>query len=145
MRISDVRGAYYYRTNSGNQVTTSGGRNRLDMKYVFAEILPYFESKEWSKKEKKHMLAFLADYMFWSINVTSDEYLPEFVEISHDFFKHISFGLYLRFFFGTKVQLRDKLMIWFLKSPRKYKTLSDREAIHTKMEFFKKIKRVFGK
>lgn len=80
--------------------------------------------------------------MFWSINVTSDEYLPKFIDISHDFFKHISIRDYLRFFFKTKVCLRNKIMIYYLKSNLHYKTLKEREKIKNRMRIFKKIKGV---
>ena len=142
-KISEVQGAYIYRTNSPTQVTSSGGKNRLDMKNIFAAILPYFRDKSWSRKEKAHMIGFLSNYMFWSINVTSDEYLPQFIDISHDFFKHISLSQYFDFVTKTKICVRNKVLIWYLKSNLHYNTLKDRKKIKSRMKLFKKIKGVF--
>ena len=144
-KVSDVEGAYYYRTNSGNQITATSGKNRLDMKYIFAEILPYFKSKERSVEEKIYMISFLSDYMLWSIRVISDEYLPRFIKISHKFYRHISLKLYLKFFFKTKCSLKHKLLIWFLKSGIHYKSLMSKAKINKKMRIFKRIKKVFKK
>ena len=136
----DYHGAYYYRFNSGNQITSGGGKSRLDMEIIFNAILPYFKDKSWSKDEKVFMIAFLANYLFWSINVVDDEYLPQFINICHKFFKKISFGLYLKFFFKAKNCLRDKIMIWFLKSRILYKKLRTRDGIKKNMKIFKRFK-----
>lgn len=136
----DYQGAYYYRTNSGHQITSGSGKSRLDMRYIFDEIAPYFASKDWSKKEKSHMLGFLSNYLFWSIDVIEDEYRSEFIDICHNFFKRISFCQYIHFFLKTKVCLRNKLMIWFLKSNINYKVLKSRAKVQKYMRFFKKVK-----
>lgn len=136
----NYEGAYYYRSNTDTQITSGGGKSRLDMEKIFNVILPYFNNKEWSKNEKIGMLSFLANYLFWSINVVDDQYLPDLIKICHNFFKKISFVLYCYFFLKSKNCLRDKAMIWYLKSPLHYKTLMDRNKIKKRMETFKKIK-----
>ena len=137
----DYEGAYFYRFNSGNQITSSTGKDRLDMAIIFNEIKPYFTSKEWSKREKSHMLGFLSNYLFWSLHVIDDKYRVEFVDICHSFIKDISFGQYMNFFFKSKVCLRNKLMMYFFKSNRKYKTFYSMENVSKKMKIFKLFKR----
>ena len=136
----DYEGAYYYRSNTGTQITAGSGKSRLDMEIIFKNIEPYFKDKSWSKDKKIYMIAFLSNYMFWSIHVIDDEYLSKFIDISHTFFKTIKLSLYLRFFFKTKTCLRNKIMIWFLKSNIHYKSLTNRTKISRKMKFFNRLK-----
>ena len=141
----EYEGAYYYRTNSGNQITSGNGKSRLDMEIIFNEIAPYFKNKEWSKREKSHMIGFLSNYLFWSIHVIDEEYRIPFIKICHKFFKKISLGQYLDFFFKTSICLRNKIMIWFLKSNIWYKTFYSEEKMAKKMKVFKALKRKAGK
>ena len=141
----EYEGAYFYRTNSGSQITSGSGKSRLDMQYIYKEIEPYFKSKHWSKQEKSHMIGFLSNYLFWSIHVIDDEYRIPFINICHNFFKKISLGQYLHFYFKTKICLRNKIMIWFLKSNIWYKKLFSREKMNQYMKIFNTIKRKLGK
>lgn len=134
-------GAYYYRFNTGTQITSGSGKSRLDMKHIFNEIKPYFKNKNWDKLSKAYMISFLANYLFWSINVVNQEYLPQFIDICHDFFKTISLSQYLCFFRKTETMLRDKIMIWFLKSHIFYRVLKDKRKIGRYMKVFKLLRR----
>ena len=136
----EYEGAYYYRTNSGSQITSGNGKTRLDLKYIYDEIIPFFKSKGWSRQEKSHMIGFLSNYLFWSIHVVDDEYRKEFIDICHAFFKRISVYQYLHFVLKTKICLRNKIMVWFLKSNILYKTFYSRAIIGKLMKVFNKVK-----
>ena len=139
----DYEGAYFYRTNTGNQITAGSGKTRLEMKTIYEVIEKNFKDKSWSKMEKVYMLGFLSNYLLWSISVIDDEYLPEFVDITHNFLQRAkSFGLYSKFFFKCKIGLKHKVLIFALKSRLTYKLLKDKERISSRLRFLKKLKRI---
>ena len=139
----DYEGAYFYRTNTGNQITAGSGKTRLEMKTIYEVIEKNFKDKSWSKMEKVFMLGFLSNYLLWSISVIDDEYLAEFVDITHNFLRRVkSCGLYLKFFFKCKVGLKHKILILALKSRLTYKMFKDKDKMNSKLKFLKKLKRI---
>lgn len=141
----DYEGAYYYRINTGSQITAGNGKSRLDMETIFAAIEPYFKDPSWSKKEKIYMIGFLSNNILWHMRVIEDDYMAPFVEITHQFLKRIKqFGLYFSFYFRCKIGAKNKALIYCLKS-NFYKKLKDKDYINSKMNLLKKIKKVLKK
>lgn len=136
------QGAYFYRYNSGKQITSGNGKSRLDMEIIFKEFAPHFKDKSWSKDEKIYMIAFLSNYLLWSINCTDDEYLKKFVQICHKFFKkYVSLKLYWKYFKETKSRMRNKLMIFAIKSRILHRGLYTHASVDRKMRILKKLKK----
>ena len=137
----DYEGAYYYRTNTGNQITAGSGKSRLEMKTIFEQVEPCFKDKSWTKKEKTNAVGFLSNYILWSIRVIDEEYLSEFVDICHAFLKRIKYP-FLSFYFTCKVSIKNKIMVYLLKRKRHLKIIKNRDKMLSRVNFLKKIKRI---
>ena len=134
-------GIYYYRTNTGNQITAGSGKTRMEMKTIFEEIHSLFDEKSYSRKEKMNMVGFLSKYLLWNIRVIEKDYLAPFVDMCHEFLRSIHFPS-CKFYLSCKVGKKEKITILLLRSRTLYKMLRDRDSIEKKVNFLKKIKRL---
>ena len=115
---------FFYRVNTGAQITSSKGQSRLDMIPVFEETLRMAINGRWKDREIAYMIRMLWSFSAWSIGVTNTKYLDELLVRLHGLLKSIPMR-YIKVYKNTCLVCRkDLLLLYFMRSPF-YKLLKD--------------------
>ena len=81
---------FVYRVNQGGQITSGGGKTRLDLVPIFEQLVGVQRQFNFNKIEKAYVLRLIVDFSIWSVEVTNVEYIEELLKGLHTFFKTIS-------------------------------------------------------
>ena len=139
---------FFYRVNTGGQITADSGKARLDIIPVFQSVLRMAETEKWEDLEIGYIVRTLWNFSSWSIGLANSRYIRPLLDALHRFYKTIP-GRYFHLYYrrcATSV-LRDRLLIAFLRSPF-YRGLEDyrlRRKMKTAMEKLNVFKRMFGR
>lgn len=101
---------FFYRINTGGQITAGGGATRMDMIPVFRETVDMAFREQWNFTEIAFVLRMLISYTDWCLDVTNREYLPAFLKEMHGLFKSIPYR-YFKVYFNTCSPHRRKDMV----------------------------------
>lgn len=109
---------FFYRINTGGQITAGGGKTRLDIIPVFQQTINMAMKENWEEKEIAYILRMLWSFSQWSIDVTNAEYIGKLLSELHILFRSINYK-YFKVYFNTCSPHRRKEMVktWILKSP----------------------------
>lgn len=80
---------FVYRVNQGGQITSGGGKTRLDLVPIFEQLVGVQRKFNFNKTEKAYVLRLIVDFSIWSVEVTNLEYIEELLKGLHAFFKTI--------------------------------------------------------
>ena len=79
---------FFYRVNQGGQITSGGGRSRLDIIPIFQKLLEISRENHFNSIEKAYVLRLIVDFSMWSVEVTNKKYLPELLNGLHEIYSH---------------------------------------------------------
>lgn len=80
---------FFYRTNQGGQITSGGGKTRLDMVPILEQLLKVQEENNFIEIERAYVLRLILDFSLWSVEATNVEYIVELLNKLHIFWKKI--------------------------------------------------------
>lgn len=136
---------FYYRTNTGNQITAGGGASRMDMLPVFEDLLDIAARERFDAVEYAYVFKTIVSFTCWSISVTNTEYIIPLLKGFHKIFRKLDKKIYKNYLRTVSSRrLYDRCVFHILRSPF-YKVFKDYLTIdkwQTKMaRFIKKIRR----
>ena len=118
--------SFYYRTNTGSQITSGTGKTRLDMIPVFEDTLRMCRDEGFSEEETSHVLRLIMKFSLWSIHATNSEYIKPLLKGLHKVFRKIPMRAWRLYFRSCSPRPRkDSLVVRVLRSPL-YPLVSDR-------------------
>ena len=109
---------FFYRINTGTQITSGGGASRLDVIPVYKELLGRAAEEGRDSVAIAYIIRMMMDFCKWSINVTNAEYILPFLTELHKFFKTIP-SAYFSAYLDTcpLCYTEDKAIIKAIRSP----------------------------
>ena len=138
--IADRDVGFFYRVNTGSQITSGGGASRLDVPVVFKEALAL--GAGWSPEDRAYMIRMMMDFCKWSVDVTDREHILPLLRELHRLFRSVprrDFRTYLQ---TCPLSYRqDWLFIRLLRSPG-FRILKDYRTRDRGLALFWKLKRI---
>lgn len=116
---------FFYRINSGSQITSGSSAFRLDIVPVFERTIHMAVDARWHDLEIAHIVKMLLNFSLWSIAVTNSDYIDPLLNQLHSLFCTIP-SKYLKLYLKrcSLHHFREKVLIWILRSPF-YESLDD--------------------
>lgn len=115
--IGEGRIGFCYRINSGGQITTSIGPDRLQVVSVFSRAFDKAMKESWDGIEISYILRMMTNFMEWCINCSSVPVRKQLVEEIHKLYKSIPNERFDNFYGDIRLAKRQKLYIQLLRSP----------------------------
>lgn len=122
--IGEGRIGFCYRINSGGQITTSIGSDRLQVVSVFSRAFERAMRESWDGIEISYILRMMTNFMEWCINCSSVPVRKQLVEEIHKFYKTIPNERFNNFYGDIRLSKKQKLYIELLRS-RFYKIVKN--------------------
>ena len=143
-----MRGSgFVYRVNQSSQITSSGGKTRMDIAPVFSHVIQTALTEGWADGEIAYIINILWEFSKWSITVTKTDYIVAVLDSIHKLFCDIPkwcFDAHRRWFRRKKTD-RLILEMKLLQSPM-YVVLRDylmRRSINHTVERVRRVVRKF--
>ena len=133
---------FFYRINTGNQITASTGKNRLDVPVVFNQVITTMHKEKWKDEDVAHVIKMLATFVSWSISVIDDSYREEFVSKVHKLYRTLTKRDYRAYKQYIKPSFKERLIYKTYRSNHLHKLLFDRSKtviLEKRYNTFKKI------
>ncbi len=115
--IGEDRVGFCYRINSGGQITSSSGKDRIQIVSVFARILQKAIENDWSNSEIAYVMKMLLSFSKWSMDCISIFYRKELIKYLHELFKAIPKKYLNEYYVTFRVTRKDKMLIRIIRSP----------------------------
>ena len=115
--IGEARIGFCYRINSGGQITTSIGPDRLQVISVFSRIFSQAMHESWDGIEISYILKMMTNFMEWCINCSSVPVRKQLVAEIHQLYKTIPTERFKNFYSDIRLARKQKLYIQLLRSP----------------------------
>lgn len=109
---------FFYRINTGGQITSGGGASRLDLFTVFSDTLKMAYDNHWPAEDISYILRMLWNFSTWSIGITNNDYIDSLLEKLHELFTSIPKKYFKVYFKLCSPQPRkDILLTTIIRSP----------------------------
>lgn len=136
---------FFYRINTGNQITAGSGETRLDIISVFSNALQNAIEEKWDDKEIMYILRMLWNFSLWSIEVTNTEYIEPLLGGLHKLLRSVPQKYFLIYFkLCSPHRLRESVLNFVLRSPF-YSILKDYRRRQDGLAFCLKIRQIKNK
>jgi len=132
--IGEAGTGFFYRINSGNQITASGGIDRLQVITVFQRTLRRALDENWESCIVSYILKMLLSFTKWSVDVSLKDVRIKLVEEMHILFLEIPQKTLKNYYNDMSVWKRDRVYFWLVRSPF-YRVVAD----PLRYEHFKKL------
>ena len=116
---------FFYRINTGGQITSGGGASRLDLFPVYSDTLKMAYDAHWPAEDVAYILRMLWNFSTWSIGITNEEFIEPLLEKLHELFASVPKKYFKVYFSLCSPQPRlDKVLTAIIRSPF-YRVLKD--------------------
>lgn len=138
--IGEGRIGFCYRINSGNQITASGGMDRLQVASVFERAMQYGLTNKWEPGVLSRILKMMLNFSKWSVDVSRKEVRSLLAEKLHILYLSIPKPVLEQYFEDMWVSKHDRLLIKLYRS-RFYKLVGIPHVYEFGKKILAKIKR----
>lgn len=107
---------FFYRINSGNQITSDGGPGRLQVVSVFSRCLFKAINEEWKRIEISYILRMMLSFTKWSIDCIYVNGRKELIKRLHILYRSIPKSVLTDYYEDMNVWKNDKMLIMLLRS-----------------------------
>ena len=107
---------FCYRINSGGQITTSIGPDRLQVVSVFSRALQKALKESWDGIEISYILRMMTNFMEWCINCSSVSVRKQLVGEIHKLYQGIPNERFRNFYSDIQISRKQKLYTELLRS-----------------------------
>ena len=109
---------FFYRINTGGQITSGGGVSRLDLFPVYSDTLRMAYDNQWPAEDIAYILRMLWNFSTWSIGITNQKYIMHLLEKLHELFASVP-GHYFKLYFKlcSPQPRRDMVLTAIIRSP----------------------------
>lgn len=133
---------FFYRVNTGGQITSGCGSTRLDLVPVFRSTLEMAQKEGWAEQEIVYIIRMLWSFTTWSVSVTNAEVIGPLLEELHKFYKSVPRRYFRKYCAVCSIsRRRDAVLIDLLRSPL-YRLLGDYRIRKRAWEFLERVNRV---
>lgn len=115
--IGEGQIGFVYRINSGNQITASGGMDRLQVISVFARALSFAIENHWDGIEISYIISMMRSFVDWSIECASVCVRKKLVPAVHELYYRIPDELFKNYYGDIHPSKKERLTIMLLRSP----------------------------
>lgn len=142
-RCIAVKGTgFFYRVNTGGQITSGSGSSRLDLVPVFRNTLNMAIQEGWPEAEIAYIIRMLWGFTTWSVSVTNSEVIGPLLADMHNFYRSVPSRYFRKYCCMCSIsQRRDRVIIALLRSPF-YRLLEDYRTRKRAWEFLGRMNRV---
>lgn len=131
---------FFYRINTGGQITTSTGKGRLDIISVFNESIALANNEKFSNEEFSYLLSLILIFSLWFIDATNQDYILPLLKGLHEIFNSIPKEKWNKYISTlSEKKGTDKFYIFLIRSPF-YKMLLNKEKTQKLLNRLKNIK-----
>lgn len=139
--IGEERIGFCYRINSGNQITASGGMDRLQMVTVFQRTLHRALDENWNPLVVSYILKMMVSFLNWSVGVAKKDVRILLVDQMHMLFLEIPRASLKRYYADIHVGRKERLYCSLIRS-RFYKIVANPLKFERLKQTFNKLKRI---
>ena len=115
---------FFYRFNSGQQITTSINYDRLDIVSIFKRLIEKSLAENWKQIEKLYIIRMLYKFTRWTIPYCTNEIRTQLITKLHPLYGSIAKKTWKDFYVTMNLPKEDILFIKLLCS-RSYKVLTN--------------------
>lgn len=129
---------FFYRINSGNQITASVNMDRMDMIPVFSSAFAYAIAHDWKKTEVAYIFSMMMDFIIWSLHATTRKVQIRLVKGLHDMCRAIPGEYYTAYVKTIRPSYLNRLVWHGLRSPFLYPILGNNHKLHAARQVYEK-------
>lgn len=136
---------FFYRINSGNQITASVNMDWMDMIPVFSSAFAYAVAQDWKKTEAAYIFSMMMDFIIWSLHATTRKVQVKLVRGLHDLCRAVPGAYYKAYVKMVRPSLMNRLIWHGLRSPFFYRLLGNNHKLRAARQAYEKagkIKRI---
>lgn len=133
---------FFYRINSGNQITASVSSDRLDMIPVFSSAFVYAIEHDWTKVEIAYIFSMMMDFIVWSLHATTRKVQVQLVKGLHEMCRAIPKEYYKAYVKEIKPSKVERLIWRGLYSSIFYRFLGNNHNLRSARQMYQKAEKL---
>lgn len=139
--IGALETGFFYRISSGSQITTNGGKGRLDIIPIFNQLLDVILKDEWRPQETAYAVRLIVSYTKWFVDVTNIDYIDQLLEGLHHVYRRIPKGMYNNYLNTCSPHRRKEKVLYMILRSSFYGLYRDYRLKDSVKHIIDKIKR----
>lgn len=140
-----VRNAgFYYRINSGSQITSMSGEARMDIIPAFSNSLLYAFENEWNMHEIAYIIRMMESFVRWSLEMSNSVVRKKLVVKVHELVCAIPMKYMRAYYREFKLGKMIKLYYKILRSPLLYRMIANRHMQEAGFNMMMKLKKILS-